>query len=193
MACIHFRIPEPILTASHEAAREVVPITDLDQYAFPVCAYSPMFEPEVPQAAALGAFPTNRLENTEMTRFILMTSAAIMLSSAAMAQTSTEAEATAAGTIYGVTWSDGVRAAIYDDFDMRVMRTADEARPIWLTLPEEDRNLVLADCEMIRVATDDDMVAGDTTTTETGIEGIANAVGLNNTDMVNVCTLVAVF
>ncbi len=139
-----------------------------------------------------------------MKQLLLVTSAAMMLSTAAMAQTAT---VVTDGTVYGVTWSDGVRSAIYDNFDMRMMRTTDQARPVWLALPEEDRNLVLADCEMMRVATDggmaadeaasgtaeSDMAAGDTTVADTGIEGIANEVGLNNTDMMNVCTLVATF
>ena len=38
-----------------------------------------------------------------------------------------------------------------------------------------------------------EMAAGDTTTADTGIERIANEVGLSNTDMMNTCTLVATF
>jgi hypothetical protein len=71
------------------------------------------------------------------------------------AATTTEAAIGSEGT-FGSNWSLSVRTMFFTGDDNATLRTSDEITSAWQSLPQEDRDLILADCRTFLAAHGDD-------------------------------------
>jgi hypothetical protein len=98
-----------------------------------------------------------------MNRFMLTLPAVALFASAAVAQTDTSGGTTgtdagtgaaaavgAGGGKYGTNWPLSVGTTFFTDGESSTLRSAEELSTGWQSLSQEDRDLVLADCEKFR-------------------------------------------
>lgn len=126
-----------------------------------------------------------------------------LMCGAAFAQTSdtSTADPMASDGMYGTTWSQSTGAMFYSDPEMTKMRTPDEIGTSWSSLPQQDRDAVLADCARYRMDTGATAATGTettenapatdtTTTTEGATDGTASTtMGVSADNMKMICDL----
>jgi hypothetical protein len=69
---------------------------------------------------------------------------------------------------YGTNWSLSVGSTFFTDADRQTMRTPEEIRSAWDSLPQEERDVVLAECERFSADTN---AQGYTDTTDPSVQG----------------------
>ncbi|NJM84018.1 MAG: hypothetical protein HC844_17625 [Tabrizicola sp.] len=91
-----------------------------------------------------------------MKQFILAIPATALLAAVALAQTDTGTDAAtesdAGGMMYGSTWSTSVGTTFFEDGTPGTLRSAEDISTGWQSLPQEDRDMVLADCQTFMAA-----------------------------------------
>jgi predicted Fe-S protein YdhL (DUF1289 family) len=132
-----------------------------------------------------------------MKKFIIAAPLALLLGSVAIAQTSNDTStgpATGDGGMdsssYGNNWSQSIGSTFFSDPERTTMRTSEEITSGWQSLSQEDRDLVIAECERyttesaaigadgsnLNTSGTDDTSSGESATTE-GATDSASAEG----------------
>lgn len=86
-----------------------------------------------------------------MKNFIIAAPLAVLLGSVAFAQDAATGSDSSNGVsgsgVYGESWSQSIGTTFYTDADRTTLRSGEELTQGWSTLSQEDRDVVLAECE----------------------------------------------
>lgn len=113
-----------------------------------------------------------------MRNFILAIPAVTLLATTALAQTDTTTEgatmgADTTGEMFGTSWPLSVGTTFFSDADTAAVRSTEELGQGWQSLSQEDRDMILADCQVFMAAHGDTAAAG----AEASTDGDAAAAG----------------
>jgi hypothetical protein len=116
----------------------------------------------------------NRLKGSNMKHLFLALPAIVLVAAAAAAQTETTTgvatgadAAVGSGETFGTNWSLSVGTTFFTDGENRTLRSAEDITTGWQSLPQEDRDMIMADCQAFLAAHGEAATEGSTEATGT--------------------------